>query len=652
MRSFVLLITLSFVLFLNTNAQSDKVLMTIGDQTVSLEEFERIYNKNNVSGVYEKQSVEEYLDLFINFKLKVLEAEKLGLDTATSFRMELKGYRDQLAKPYLNDSATLEDLMKLEYERSKTEYHVSHILLFLDAKAHPDDTLLAYQKLIKVRNEILGGKSFPDAAKEYSEDPSVQKSGGDIGWMTAFRTVWEFENAVYNTPVNGVSMPVRTQFGYHLIKVWEQRPSKGTIHVAHIFFRAPDNMSPELKAKAEAKANAVYDSLKMKMNFAELAKNNSDDKSTSLNGGELQWFGTGQMIPEFENAAFNLKKPGDFSKPVNSFYGWHILQLLEKKPLGSYEELRSEIRSKITDTPVSAVKKNIYMNKVKEELNYSLNKKNLNKFISLIDTSIFGGHWSDSIFQQNKEVLFTIGNDETTFAQFATYLKRNQKKINQYSISVYINENFQKFSEEIIMEAQKEMLVNKYPEFKYILKEYHDGILLFDLTDKMVWSKAVEDSVGLEKFYAENKANYVWEKRADVMIFSSDSLALLDAARALVTKYGKKKKFNADFVLSKLCKVDSIKNCITITEGKYEKGDMQEVDNTEWVIGPGKTYKTDDVNSFVFVRGIVEPEIKKLNEARGIVTADYQNFLEKAWVAELRAKYPVKVDMELLKTIK
>jgi len=652
MRSTFLLITIALFTALNSFAQADKILMTVGDQQVSLEEFERIYNKNNVSGVYEKQSVDEYLDLFINFKLKVLEAEKMGLDTATSFRMELKGYRDQLAKPYLNDSTTQEELMKLEYERMKTELHVSHILLRLDPKAHPDDTLLAYRKLITARKEILAGKNFADVAKSISEDPSVAKNEGDIGWLTAFRTVYEFENAAFNTPVNQVSLPIRTQFGYHLIKVWEQRPSKGSVHVAHIFLRAPDNMSPELKAKTEKIINAVYDSLKLNVSFSELAKNNSDDKSTSLKGGELPWFGTGQMIPEFENAAFALKKPGDYSKPVNSFYGWHILQLIESKGLGTYDELRSEIMSKITDTPVSAVKKANSMNKVKTDLNYSLNKENFKKFINLIDTSIYGGQWSDSSFRNNKEILFTIGTDAYTFADFAEYLKNTQKKIDYYSISVFINEKFQVYSEEILLEKQKEMLVNKYPEFKYILKEYHDGILLFDLTDRMVWSKAVEDSVGLEKFYETNKSNYVWEKRANVMVFSSDSLALVDAAKALAVKYGKKKKFSPDFVLSKLCKNDTVKNCIDITEGKYEKGDKQEVDNTNWNVGAGQNYTTDGVTSFVFVRGVLEPEIKKLNEARGLVTADYQNFLEKVWIAELRAKYPVKVDMELLKTVK
>jgi peptidyl-prolyl cis-trans isomerase SurA len=219
-------------------------------------------------------------------------------------------------------------------------------------------------------------------------------------------------------------------------------------------------------------------------------------------------------------------------------------------------------------------------------------------------------------------------------------------------VFLFLNEQLDIFSENAIREYEKDMLVQKYPDFKYILQEYHDGILLFDLTDKMVWSKAVQDTVGLEKFYEANKSQYMWGKRADVMIFSSDSTELLASARALAVKYGKKKKFSPEFVLSKLCKNDSVKNCIDIKMARFEKGDNEQVDKTNWVYGAGENYTSEGLTSFVFVRGVIEPQIKKLDEAKGLITADYQNFLEKAWIAELRVKYPVQVDRELLKTIK
>jgi peptidyl-prolyl cis-trans isomerase SurA len=652
MRSTFLFIILISLSLSNAFSQTDKALMTIGDQTVSLQEFERIYNKNNVAGVTEKQPVDEYLDLFINFKLKVLEAEKLGMDTAASFINELKGYRDQLAKPYLNDSATQEFLMKQEYERMKIELHVSHILLKLDSKATPADTLLAYDKLMDIRKRAMKGESFEALARDNSEDQSVKNNGGDVGWMTAFRTIWEFENAIYNTPVKQISLPIRTQYGYHLAKVMEQRASRGTVHVAHIYVRAPADMDPEGKKQAEIKINAINDSLKLGIDFAVLAKNNSDDRSSAVRGGEVPWFGAGQMIPEFEEAAFSLKKSGELSKPIHSFYGWHIIKLIDSKGLGTYEELKPELISKLGEGPVSAVKKRMYINKLKAEYNYTFNKQNFETMNVLVDTTVFSGKWSDSLLRNNKTIIFSIGTKNYSIADFGKYLKSNQRKSAPYSVPVFLNDQLSNFSDYEVQEYEKDMLVHKFPEFRYIMQEYHDGILLFDLTDKMVWSKAVQDTVGLESYYNENKTKYVWEKRADVIIFSGDSTELINEAKALAIKYGKKKKFNSEFVLSKVCKDDSIKNCIDMNEARFEKGDNQEVDKTNWGFGAGENYVKDGLTSFVFVRGVLEPVIKKLNEARGLVTADYQNFLEKVWIAELRAKYPVQVDYELLKTIK
>ena len=652
MKPAFLIISL-FLLSLSTAyAQNEKILMTIGDQTVSIEEFERIYNKNNVAGLAEKQPVEEYLDLFINFKLKVLEAENLGMDTLESFKKELKGYRDQLAKPYINDSSIKEDLIRQQYERMKTELHTSHIMMRVDQRIGPADTLRVYNLLMDIRKRIMNGEDFEKLAREYSEDPSVGKNGGDIGWMTAFRNVWEFENAIYNTPLKEVSLPIKTQFGYHIIKVWEKRPSSGSVKVAHIFISAPESLTPEMKKQSEMKMMAVYDSLKQGVSFEELVKNNSDDRNSANRGGELQWFGSGQMISEFEDAAFSIKKIGEYSKPVESFYGWHLIKLLDKKGFGTYEELRPELYSKVTDPQMANVLKNNYINKLKKDFNYSFNKDVFEKLSNQIDTTIFSGTWNDSLLRNNKETLFSIEQKNFSVADFAHYLYTTQRKTNLVNIPVFLNDQFKTFSSNALQDYEKDLLPSKYPEFKYILQEYHDGILLFDLTDKMVWSKAVIDTAGLEKFYQENKSQYMWEKRANAMFFSSDSAELIAKAKELVLKYGNKKKFSKDFILSQVCKADSIKNCINIQESSFEKGDNEEVDKTGWNPGLGENFESEGLTSFVFIRSVSEPQIKKLDEARGLITADYQNYLEKAWIAELRAKYPVNVDYKLLNSIK
>jgi peptidyl-prolyl cis-trans isomerase SurA len=630
----------------------DNTVVTIGDEKVSLPEFERVYFKNNSAGTSVKQTPEEYMDLFINFKLKVIEAENLGMDTLVSFKNELKGYRDQLAKPYLNDSSVAEEMAKQEYERMKTELHILHILLKIDPKKGPADTLRVWNQLMDLRKRAIKGEDFQKLALQYSEDPSLKMNKGDIGWMTAFRTVWDFENAIYNTPVGQISMPIRTQYGYHIAKVTETRPSKGSVQVYHIFVRAPEEWTAEQKLAAKNKIYAIYDSLKNGHSFGEMVRNNSDDRSTVSKSGELPWFGAGQMIPEFENAAFSLSHPGEYTQPVQSFYGWHLLMLKGRKDLGSYSEMRSEIISKINDPQVAAVKKANYINKLKKQYNYTLNQENFDKFCSRMDTSYFYGTWSDETFRSDMDVLFSIADQKTSIADFAAYLYKMQRKTSTVPLQPFLQRQLDSYSGSVLQDFEKSTLPDRYPEFKYILQEYHDGILLFDLTDKMVWSKAMLDTLGLEKYYNEHKNSYMWGDRVDAMIFKGDSAQLVDQARSLAVKYGKKKTFTKDFVLDKVCAGDSTKSCISISEALYEKGENEDVDKTNWVAGAGQVYKTDKTSVFVFVKNTVKPEIKKLDEARGLVISDYQNYLEKQWIDELRVKYPVKVNQELLKTIK
>lgn len=633
-------------------SQQDQILMTIGDRNVTLQEFERVYHKNNLSSMAEKQTVDEYLELFINFKLKVIEAENLGMDTLSSFKKELSGYRDQLAKPYLNDTSVLEELMKIQYERMKWDLRVSHILLKLDPKASLSDTLVVYNKLLEIRKRLLKGEDFEKVARETSEDQSVKTNGGDVGWLTAFRTIWDFENVIYNTPEGQISIPIRTQYGYHLAKVVKKRPAKGTISVAHIFVRSPQDMSPEQKAAAEKKVFAVYDSIMQGVDFATLALNNSDDGSTSEKGGVLPPFGPGQMIPPFEEVAFEMQTPGEISKPVRTFYGWHIIKFLELKKPGTYEQSREYLKNKLNEAPIAYVKKRYFLNHLKKQHNYTFNAENFRKFQAYVDTSIFSGRWNDSHLLSDQTVLFTVGPKSFTYADFAAYLKQNQRKQEKIGMDTYLTQKFDLYSESALQAYEKDMLETRYPEFRYILQEYHDGILLFDLTDKLVWTKALEDTTGLEQYYEANKNSYMWEKRADVLIFSSDSLELLNAARSVAVKYGKKKTFTPDLVLEKVCTGDSLKNCINIKEAQFEKGDNEEVDKTGWKTGAGESFSAEGVHSFIYVRKILDPMVKRLDEARGLVTADYQNHLEKLWIADLRSRYPVKVNRELLKTVK
>ncbi len=652
-----LLFVICFILALPLNAQStanykDEVLMTIGDRKITAGEFERIYQKNNNESVSQKQSPEEYLDMFINFKLKVIEAENLGMDTTKAFLDEYNSYRAQLARPYLSDPDAVDRFAHEAYERMKKEIHASHILVSLDPKASPEDTLYAWNKIMTIRKRILDGEDFDKVARATSDDPSAKRNGGDLGWFSVFRMVLPFEDAAYSTPVGEISMPFRSQFGYHIIKVQEVRPARGSVHVAHIFIRAPQSEDSTQALAAKKKIFAIYDSLQNGIDFATLAKDNSDDRVSAVKGGELQWFGSGQMIEEFENAAFALKNPGDVSKPFQSFYGWHMVKLLGKKGVGTFEEEKPNIVPKFGNGPRGYLRKQAFIAKVKHDYNYTFNQGSYDKITSLVDTSIFSAKWKNTVPDNVAGlVLFTIADQKVTAGEFADYLEKKQTKTAPISLVVYMNELFNNFMDEKLTAYEDSQLERKYPDFRNVLQEYHDGILLFDLTDKTVWSKAVKDSAGLENYYKNHKNEYMWEKRAEAYTIVLKDSSLLDQARTLTEKKGGKKKFSQSYLISKLCKGDTIP-CVTVEYGKYEKGDNKAVDATGWTQGIGKTFNKDGKPAFVYVKSTLPPQGRKLDEARGLVTADYQKYLENNWVKELRNKYPVHVNQDVLAKIR
>jgi len=640
-------------IFLFAQNKNDEVLMTIGNQEVTIGEFQRIYNKNNTGELAEKQTVDEYLDLFINFKLKVIEAENLGMDTTESFLNEFNKYKDQLAQPYLTDPSIDDKLAKKAYDKLKKEIHASHIMISLDPKASPEDTLYAYKKLMGIRERILNGEDFEKVARATSDDPSAKQNGGDLGWFTVFKMVEAFEEAAYQTPTGQISLPVRTNYGYHLIKVDGVRPARGKVQVAHIFLRAPESLSKEQAQSIQEKALVIYDSLQKGVPFADLAKDNSDDRRTALNGGVLPAFGTGQMIKEFETAAFSLQNPGDFSKPVKSFYGWHILKLIKKQPVGSFEDEKADIMSKLyRGRSRKLLKQDIFVTNLKNEYGYHLNQENLDLFNSLVDSTVFEGKWDKSVIKDKADQeIFTIDDHVVAVGDFASYIESQQGSSPKTNIQIYVNSLFKKFEQEEIINYEKSMLDKKYPEYASVLQEYHDGILLFDLTDKKVWTKAVEDTIGLEKFYAQHKKDYMWEKRAEAYIIILNDSSMIDKARKIVEKYGSKRKFDEEFLKEKLCAKDTVP-CFEFQYGKFEKEGNAYVDSTQWKLGMGDAFTENGKPGFVYVISIIDPEIKKLEEARGMVTADYQDKLEKEWIKELRDKYPISINEELLESIK
>ncbi len=649
MKKRLLSTILAAITSLGLLSQEVPVLMTIAGEEVTLPEYERIYKKNNNESSLNKQTPEEYLELFINFKLKVIEAESLGMDTTAKFITELEGYRAQLAKPYLVDEETRELMIKEAYERSKTDINASHILIKMPSNPTPEDTLAAYEKVLEIRKRIVGGEDFETVARATSEDRSVSDNGGNLSYFTVFSMIYSFESVAYTTPEGEISMPFRSTYGYHILKVNNRRPARGHIKVAHIFVRTPAEMSEDQKEDAYNRMQVVYDSLNMGQDFALMAGRYSEDPSSSKNGGEIPWFGTGRMIPEFEDAAHGIENKGEYTKPFKSFYGWHIVKLIDLKEIGSYEEMLPDLQEKANRGDRMQYQTDKYVEKLKADNGYTDYPEGLEKVYATADSSLLLGSWDGANLVNDPTPITKIGTRTISTAEFVSYVVEKQLKGKSRHIQSYVDELYASYIREAVIAYEESILADKYPDFRYIYQEYHDGILLFDIMDQKVWSKAVSDTLGLIAFHENHKKNYMWGQRYEAMI-----ITLTEDADLPGIKKAKKKiikgRLDQDALNAAYCASDTVP-CVSIENILVEAGVNEQVDDLGGIPGTAATANSDGSNTFVILKKVRDPEPKELDEARGQITSDYQNFLEQEWIEELKAKYPVEVDRSLLSEI-
>jgi peptidyl-prolyl cis-trans isomerase SurA len=617
-------------------AKPNPTIFTIGNDSVLKDEFLRQLNKNRKDKTPPtEKEIRDYLDLYVNFKLKVKEAITMSLDTNPAFNSELAGYRKQLAAPYLNDKKVTEGLMQEAYERMKLEVNASHILINVEPNASPKDTLAAFNKISDLRKRILKGESFDSLALKYSDDPSAKKNYGKLGWFTVFQMVYPFENVAYKTDKGQTSTPFRTQFGYHIMRVNDGRPARGEVKVQHIMVRTGGGSNSESINNAGERMNAAYKDFQAGTSFDTLVEKYSQDDASKANKGMMNWIASLSGYPdEFKDVCFSLK-PNEVSKPFMTDYGWHMVKFVEYRPLGEYKDVQDVIKNKVTRDVRSEGSKTAVIVRVKKENNYKEYTANLNEFTAKLDTNFIKATWVFDEKKMGKKPLFTIGNKTYTAVDFGQYLEANQD-VHQKENSVMVAKNhFTTWSNEKCLVYEESILETKYPDFNNIMTEYHDGILLFDLTDKKVWGKAINDTAGLEEFYNGRKTKYMWKERVHYETFNC-----LDAKTKVATiKMFNSGKSEAD-VFKKMTK--KLPNAIIAKDAKAEKTDAT---GAKLWDAKGVVDITDpDANKFYYVLGIIPAEPKTLKEAKGLVTSDYQEFLMEAWVKELRAKYPVTVN--------
>jgi peptidyl-prolyl cis-trans isomerase SurA len=698
-KSKIFVVSLINIIFLNNIIAQDPIVMTINKRPVKKSEFEAVYKKNNVKEVpSSSKSVKEYVDLFSLFKSKVFEAESLGLDTLNSFKTELLGYRRQLAAPYLTDKNTTENLLLETYDRMKYEVRASHILVRLEETALPKDTLEAWTRINLIRNAVMGkfptpvevlnydkllknsteiskflkGKDssvykvkanaikklseyaksssdlFQSIAPKTSDDPSALDNKGDLNYFTALDMVYPFESAAYNTKVGEISPIVRTRFGYHILKISDKRESRGEIFVAHIMCRVLKEANDQEKVNAKTKIDEIYAKIKAGQNFEDLARQFSDDKQSNERGGQLQPFKGGRLPKDFEDAAFNIKSDNEISEPILSQYGWHIIKRIELKTLPPFSEIKNDIKSKINRDSRSQMGRVALIEKVKKENNFKENIKNKDEFNKIMDSTYLKATWKAERAAKfgNKEI-FNLGGKSYTQNDFAKFLEAQMTFRSPTDVIEIMKGIYKTWVEENVISFEDALLEKKYVEFANLYREYRDGILLFDLTDQKVWSKAVKDTLGLKSFYETNKNKYLWEERAEVTTYKCLNEKVAKDLRKLF-KDGKSEK--------EIVQILNISSQLNVSSENvtYLKGENTNVD-ANWIKGIAPKNFTDAKEKKVLVliiNNILTKSPKTLAECRGSATSDFQNFLDTEWLNYLKDKYKVELNQEVLSTIK
>ena len=609
--------------------EQSEPLFFINHKPVTTEEFVYLYRKNHQHNPEEftKEKIEEYLNLFINYKLKVEEALSRGMDTTAAFRKEFQTYRDELLKPYMPDTKVIDSMVLLTYDRLKEEVKAAHILIHLSPDASPDDTLAAYQKISEIRKRAIAGEDFGSLAAQYSDEPGADASKGNLGFFTAMQMVYPFEQAAYMTPPGHISEPVRTQFGYHIVKVLDRQPSRGEVEVSHIMIRASEPNDQD----ARNTIFDIYDKLQKGFNWDELCAQYSEDPNSKDKGGRLRPFGVGAMasVPEFQNIAFSLKKPGDISDPVQTQFGWHILRLESKIPMPSFEEIKPSLTQRVSRDERVKISREALRERMRGEFNYQENSSVKEDLLSQAEVVL--REPESAVENIQPQVLFNMKNHDYTVKDFIAFVSTQSQTPPASSPRQHLNELFTQYVDKIQFGLLEEKVKRQSPDYRWLLKEYYEGILLFEIMEKEVWNKATEDTIGQKQYFLQHAPKYQAGERIAGKVYNSSRNADMEKLKEMIAA--------GDDGMQNFIAL----NRIRLDSGAFEKKDRTIFSKIMW--SPG-TYLVDQngVSYLVVVDKILPPGPQTFEEARASVISDYQTYLEDSWISELKRKFALKVE--------
>lgn len=666
-----------FILGINLIAQKDfvektgddPVLFSYGkDGKVTLSEFQYVFKKNNANLKNPTLGdIEDYLDLYINFKLKVAEAYDTRVDTLPEVKNDLKNYLEQLFNSYV-DKQILEPLMKEAYQRMQEDINISHIMVNLAKDAPAGDTLNAYIKIMNIRERLLKGEDFTKVALDVSEDKFVKDNNGDIGYITGMSIpFYNFENNAFSIPVGKVSMPVRTPLGYHLIKANERRPAMGFLTVGHILIKTEPGASSEDISAAEIKADSIYRRIMGGESFETMASTYSDDQLSAKNGGKLEPFGAGKMVPVFDRTAYGLKKDGDVSKPFQTNFGYHIIKRLSKEELLPYQDMKEGIKKRVQRDERYHIAKDNLIRRYK--IKYSLVEfsDRIPALSSRLDSTIYNAAWIYREEDGDHKTLLMLDDNEFSIAGFMKYIQSSQIRRRGTDFEKVLEDHYDNYLSHTVLEYG---LLKSEFEYKMLKREYQEGIIMFAAMEKNVWTKAVLDSAGLQEYYNGHIGEYMWDERAITDIYNLRGIneiilpSVLDPEKDSVileydsvntAKWQKKllkwiTKKESGWITGKINSKFDYKPAVTYIRIKSEKGNDDIIDQL-WEKGAGNHFSesmNDGTIETTYLVKLVGPEGKQLNESRGAYISDYQAVLEKQWIESLKSKYPVRIDRDVL----
>lgn len=611
----------------------DVLLAKIEGREIRSGEVLYAFQKNrDPSELLAYDSLEEYLDQYINFKLKVLEARAQGYDTLSAFNEELEGYISQIRKPYLNNEVTAEKLVREVYSRMHTEIDASHILINVKSNAAPKDTLKAYQLIDSLRTAVGSKEQFEELAKKFSQDGSAN-IGGKLGWFSAMDMVSPFEDGAYKTQVGEVSDIVRSSFGYHILYINKKRVSKGRLKTSHIFF----NTQQRSQAQTEVLANSVYDSLTAGANWNEMARKYSDDSRTKMQGGQLPLAKIKQLPDDFMNIAYSLEKVGDISKPSVTQFGWHIVRLDAVEPIPAFNELEADITQLLKRSGRNTLENEQLIDKLKSENGFSQTAPILKQTIGAL-----AGLKKDSIKSLKGQSLFSLRGKVVSVGQFIDFLPSQNIALNE-EILLSLYDDFEKNE---IIAYEDSLAPIKYPEYGYLLKEYEEGLLLFEIMQKEVWNKGIEDSIGAKDYFVKNIDKYQVEERFIVQSVSGIESDMMDKLKSL--NKGEIEEMSLDSLAKKHFS-EKVLSLLKIVKRTIKASEIPSFEATG--LKSGSWIDNTLTGEHYFVEDIIPAGPYAFEEIRGMVISDFQDYLDGKWVQALREKRSIIIYKEALKSI-